>query len=117
MVKIAVALAIALVAGSSATQARTDLTVSVTPRISPAPATVRINVVVEPDDRNRVLVLEADSGDYYTSSSVELDGSNSGRLQPFTFVDLPAGDYVVTAVVFRSDGGRRKVSQDYMVTP
>jgi hypothetical protein len=116
MVKVALVLAAALVLGSSATQARMAVSITVTPRISPAPATVRINVTVEPDNRNRFLVLEADSGDFYTSSSIELDGSNAGRLQPFTFVDLPPGQYLATARVVRSDGDERRAMMEYMVT-
>ena len=65
----------------------------------PAPATVPITIAVEPGANNRALIVEADSDDYYRSSSIELDGENEKRLHLVEFKSLPAGDYVVRAQV------------------
>jgi len=96
--------------------ARNDVAMTVTPRVAPAPATVRIMVVVEPDPMNRWLVIEAESGMFYTSSSVQLEGANSRRSHPFTFVELPPGNYELMARVLRSDGEERRAVAGYLVT-
>lgn len=103
--------------GSAPMQARPAVNLLVNPRVSPAPATVQIQVVVEPNDHNRVLMLEADSGDYYTSSTEQLDGKNSSLVHPFKFVELPAGSYTLTARVVRSDGQVERAVLDCLVTP
>jgi hypothetical protein len=64
-----------------------------------APATIPITIAVEPGANNRALIVEADSDDYYRSSSIELDGENEKRLHLVEFKSLPAGDYVVRAQV------------------
>ena len=45
-----------------------------------------------------MLVVEADSDDYFRSSAIELDGANEKRLHSVEFKNLPAGTY---------DSGRR----------
>ena len=64
-----------------------------------APATVPITVAVEPGASNRLLVVEADSDDYFRSSAVELDGENEKRLHRVEFKSLPEGQYVLRARV------------------
>jgi hypothetical protein len=113
---LAVLFALVLV-GVPAMQARPAVNVLVNPRVSPAPATVLVQVLVEPNDHNRVLMLEADSGDYYTSSTEQLDGDNSSLVHPFKFNELPAGNYVLTARVMRSDGQVVGAVLDCLVTP
>ena len=64
-----------------------------------APATVPITVAVEPGAQNRMLVVEADSEDYFRSSGVELAGENEKRLHSVEFKSLPAGEYTIRAEV------------------
>lgn len=64
-----------------------------------APATVPITVAVEPGAQNRLLVVEADSDDYFRSSAIELDGENEKRLHSVEFKSLPAGHYTLRAQV------------------
>ena len=64
-----------------------------------APATVPITVAVEPGAQNRMLVVEADSEDYFRSSGVELAGENEKRLHAVEFKSLPAGEYTIRAEV------------------
>lgn len=64
-----------------------------------APAYVPMTIAVEPGASNRALVVEADSDDYYRSSTIELDGENEKRLHTVELKSLPAGDYVVRAQV------------------
>ena len=65
----------------------------------PAPATVPVTIAVEPGADNRTLIVEADSDEFYRSSSIDLDGENEKRLHLVEFRSLPAGDYVVRAQV------------------
>ena len=51
----------------------------VTPSKSMAPATIRVRVGVAPDADNRVLNVIADSGAYYRSSEIQLDGDRARR--------------------------------------
>ena len=67
-----------------------------------APATVPVTIAVEPGARNRALVVEADSDDYYRSSLVELDGDKEKRLHLVEFKSLPAGEYTLRARVMAS---------------
>jgi hypothetical protein len=64
-----------------------------------APATVPMIVAVEPAARNRMLVVEADSDDYFRSSAIELEGENEKRLHSVEFKSLPAGSYEIRARV------------------
>jgi hypothetical protein len=64
-----------------------------------APATVPITIAVEPGEKNRILVVEVDSDDYFRSSGVELDGEKEKRLHSLEFKSLPAGEYTLRAQV------------------
>jgi hypothetical protein len=94
------------------------LTMAVTPSKSMAPATVRVRVSVEPAAENRVLSVIADSGEYYRSSDIELDGERSPRTIVFTFPGLPGGSYTVQGLL-RDENGRRcaSVIEEIRVVP
>jgi len=64
-----------------------------------APATVPMVIAVEPAARNRMLVVEADSEDYFRSSAIELEGENEKRLHSLELKSLPAGTYEIRARV------------------
>ena len=64
-----------------------------------APATVPITIAVEPGEKNRILVVEVDSENYFRSSGVELDGEKEKRLHSLEFRSLPAGEYTLRAEV------------------
>ncbi len=106
--------ALAVLAGAPA-KAKDMVAVRVSPNIAIAPATVRVVVTVEPEADNRELELVADSGVFYTSSTVQLDGSKAPRLQSFVFKELPAGTYEVFARVVQKNGDRRQATAEYMV--
>lgn len=78
----------------------------VTPQSTPSPGTVRATAFVEPNDENVELVLVADSGTYYSSSTVALDGEQAPRTHTTVLKHLPPGEYEVTASVERADGDR-----------
>jgi hypothetical protein len=115
MVRAAVVVAACAVLGSASATAREMVAVRVTPNLSIAPATVRVVVTVEPDADNRELELVADSGLFYTSSTVQLDGSKAPRLQWFVLTELPSGAYEVSARVVQKNGGTRRATTSYTV--
>lgn len=92
------------------------VSVRANPSVSMAPATVQLSVTVQPDARNRLLTVMTDSGQFYRSSEMPLDGENSSRVQVFTFKNLPAGEYLVSARVGRDDGSDRVAETQLMVT-
>jgi methionine-rich copper-binding protein CopC len=67
------------------------------------PATVRITVAVEPDAKNRVLVVQADGDRLFRSSQVSLEGDKEQRIHTVEFKNLPAGYYTVRAEVMSQD--------------
>lgn len=92
------------VASGGATEDR--LRIDVFPRMSVAPAVVRIRAIVTPDAANRALQIVAESGAYYRSSMVPLDGANAAAITEMTLKNLPGGDYDVTVVLVDADGRR-----------
>ncbi len=96
-------LAVFLLAASSI-GAGSALTVHLTPHFATAPASLMVTVAVPENAANRALEIEADSGSFYRSSSIQLDGDKARKVQQFTFTDLPAGEYQVTARLVTTRG-------------
>jgi hypothetical protein len=69
-----------------------------------APATIRVRLVVEPSADNRALNVIADSGGYYRSSEIQLDGDRAPRLLVVEFPSLPGGSYTVQGMLTDSSG-------------
>lgn len=68
-----------------------------------APASFRIRVRIEPDERNRKACVGIDAESFYRSSCWDVDGDSA----PTTWVDyrdVPAGEFVIVAALVRSDG-------------
>jgi hypothetical protein len=91
------------------------LTMVVSPNKSMAPATIRVRLGVEPASENRILDVVADSGDFYRSSEIPLDGEHAPHTIVVEFPSLPAGAYTVRGMI-RDSGGHRCASVDQEVT-
>jgi hypothetical protein len=63
-----------------------------------------------PSDENRSLEVVAESGEFYRSSEVQLEGATAPAAMSFEFRDLPGGDYHVYGILTDSAGGRRAVA-------
>jgi hypothetical protein len=87
--------------------ANEPLTMAVSPAQAFAPAKLTIRVHVEPDAGNRALEVVADSGEYYRSSRIQLDGADAPRTISVEFPDLPGGDYEVRGTLINSAGRQR----------
>lgn len=95
---------IGLLAASGETGANEKLSLRVTPNVSNAPSTVVVKATVTPDAGNRWLHIEADSGAFYRSSDVQLDGDKAPMVTEIRLKGLPSGEYTVTAVLKNSAG-------------
>ena len=85
------------------------LSISVTPQVAAAPATVSIIVTVERPEENRALLVEDDSDAFYRSSLVPLEGDQAARTYTFRFRGLPSGSHLIRATVTGSTGSRATV--------
>jgi len=115
MVKRAIFLCVLAIALPSA--AGEPLAMRVSPRMALEPALLTVQTTIEADADNRELDIVAESGNFYRSSSIHLDGANAPRLNVFEFKNLPTGTYDVTSVLVGSSGRRAIVSRVFRVAP
>jgi hypothetical protein len=87
--------------------ANEPLTMAVSPLQSFAPTNLTIRVHVEPDAGNRALEVVADSGEYYRSSRIQLDGAEAARTISLEIRNLPGGDYDVRGALIDRAGRER----------
>jgi hypothetical protein len=115
--RIVLALAAVAVLDTAAGDAAEDrLRVDVYPRITTAPAAVRVRARVTPDEKNRSLEVVADGGNYYRSSLIHLDGADAATVTEMMLKDLPAGRYAVTVLLTDTDGNAARKSSEVVVT-
>src|SRR5688500_17497317 len=108
-------LALFMVFGASGTTAaKAPLAIRVTPAYAFAPANLVIRTSVEPNAENRSIEVVADSGSFYRSSMMPLEGDGSARTTTFQFRSVPPGEYEVTATVFGPDGRARAISRAHV---
>jgi hypothetical protein len=99
------------VAATAAAGANQPLAIKVSPAVSFAPANLIIRTSVEPDASNRSLEVVAESGDFYRSSTIALEGDRAAKTTRFEFRSLPPGEYEVSVVVTGADGCQRAISR------
>lgn len=80
-----------------------------------APATVIVNLAIEPDADNHRLMIEADSARFYRSSELELSGASEKRIHTIQFKNLPEGTYTLRAEVRSRTEIRGQASQELTV--
>ena len=71
-----------------------------------------VRVHVPPDDANRVLEVSADSGEYYRSSRIQLDGKDAPRTITLEFQRLPGGEYEIRGALIDSVGHARAFARE-----
>jgi hypothetical protein len=79
------------------------------------PATVQFTVAVEPNEANRTLRIEVDSGNLYRASEIALSGGGEKRLHSLAFKNLTAGHYALRAEVRSSTAVRGVAMRDIRV--
>jgi hypothetical protein len=90
------------------------LSMRVSPAVAFAPADLFIRASIEPDADNRAMEVIADSGSFYRSSAIQLEGDRAAKTNTFEFRSLPPGEYEVTAVVIGADGRRRAAARAHV---
>ncbi len=89
--------------------------ITVSPLVAFAGADLRIVVRVQPEACNRRLQLSVDAPTFYASTERQLDGVDGARAHSFSLHELPAGDYLITAVLEGNDGVRSRISRQFKV--
>lgn len=90
---------IGLLVASGPGGATEKLMLRVTPNVSAAPSTVVVQATVTRNANNRWLQIEAESGAFYRSSEVQLDGDKAPLITEVRLSNLPGGEYTVRAVL------------------
>ena len=80
------------------------LTIAVSTSQGFAPATATIRVHVTPDANNRGLEVSVDSGEYYRSSWIQLDGTEAPQTIAVEVRSLPGGNYQIRGTLVDSTG-------------
>jgi len=88
------------------------LTMAVSPVQSFAPTNLKVRVHVPSDDANRALEVSADSGQYYRSSRIQLDGKDAPRTITVEFPRLPGGAYEIRGALIDSAGHARAFARE-----
>lgn len=109
-----VAVALFLPSAASVT-ATSPLTMAVSPAQSFAPTNLTIRLHVEPDADNRALEVVAESGDYYRSSRIQLDGADAPRTTSVEIRHLPGGIYEVRSVLIDNTGRERASARTQVI--
>ena len=105
--------ALAIATGDS--RAAERLSLSITPYVSNAPSDVTVRAHIARDATNRWLRIEADSGTFYRSSAIELDGDRAPVVTEFRLRNLPSGEYTVAAVLRNSIGEETTATRTVLV--
>ena len=91
------------------------LRIEVTPTVSQAPAQVHIRAHVTPSSANRGLRIVADSGDFFRSSYVALDGAGAALITEANFKNLPGGEYEVTVSLVDAEGHTTSIDRRFVM--
>ncbi len=94
-----------------------QVTIAVRPAVTVARGNAQLKILVERNDRNRLLTWEIDGPNYYRSSRMELGGANAPRSWFFLVRDLPEGEYDIRATVDRSDNSQTMAVSGIKVLP
>src|SRR5205809_7648272 len=87
------------------------VSVKATPAVAFAPATLVVRATITADAHNRAIEVSADSGDFFRSSAIELEGEHAPRTNVFEFRSLPPGTYEVRARLIGDDGRQRALAR------
>ena len=105
---------VGVLASGIGTDAAAKLSLRVSPAVGTAPGYVTVTATVPPNADNRVLEIAADSGSFYRSSEIQLEGERAPLITQVTLKNLPGGEYTIV-VVLRDAAGHRTVAQSMVV--
>jgi hypothetical protein len=87
-----------------------EIKLAVSPAQSLAPANLNIRARIVPNAANRFLEIVADSGEFYRSSEISLEGDRAPATTMFEFRGLPGGEYLVYGILIDKYGHRRAMA-------
>jgi hypothetical protein len=87
-----------------------QLRIAVSPAQSFAPSNLNIRARVVPNPENRAIEVVAESGEFYRSSQISLEGDHAPATIMFEFRSVPGGEYMVYGILTDSVGHRRAVA-------
>jgi hypothetical protein len=85
------------------------------PAVAQAPAIVHVEVFIESDEDNRAIEIVVDSGEYYRSSTIALEGARAARFHTVEYRALPVGTYDVLVGLQGRDGAFRDIQRRRLV--
>jgi hypothetical protein len=91
------------------------LTIAVSPLQSFAPTNLVVRIHVAPDAGNRAIEVTADSGEYFRSSVIPLDGNEAPRTIAVELRSLPGGDYQVQGTLIDNAGHPRASARQQVI--
>lgn len=80
------------------------LRIDVSPRFAHEPGAFRVRATVPRQASNRSLHVVAESGEYYRSSLIPLDGENAAMITELFLQNLPKGAYQVSVILTEATG-------------
>jgi hypothetical protein len=92
---------------AQADKAADEVTLRLTPRFVSAPGYLRSLIRVTPNAQNRVMRVAIDSGNYYRSSDIQLEGAAAATSHFMDWKEVPAGKYELTVEVIDATGDTR----------
>jgi hypothetical protein len=107
MVRLPTATFVLLMTAGLPLAAGEHMTMSIAPRHSFAPANLTIRVRMQPEAADRWLEIVADSGEFFRSSAIPLEGERSASTVLVEYRDVPSGEYAVLGIV-RDGAGRER---------
>jgi hypothetical protein len=107
--------AVGSTAGDGQAGATEKLTLWVTPSVSSAPTNLTVKATIAKDRANRWLSIAAESGSFYRSSEIQLDGDKAPAVTEIRLRNLPSGEYAITAVLRNNLGGETRVQRSALV--
>ena len=105
-----------LTAGHTSGSAQGKLQLQLSPTITMAPAYVTVRAIVEHNSENRMLEIVADSASFYRRSVVDLDGDRAPKVNELRLIDIPGGEYDVSATLYDMHGDKTVVRRTLMVS-
>ena len=94
--------------------AKEALSIRVSPATAFAPANLVVRTSIDPDAANRAVEIVADSGEFYRSSLVPLDGERAPKTSTLEFRGCPPGQYEVIAGLIGVDGRARAIARAHV---
>jgi hypothetical protein len=88
-----------------------QLRIAVSPAQSFAPSNLNIRARIVPNAENRALEVIAESGEFYRSSQIPLEGDRAPATIMFEFRGLPGGEYEVYGILTDGAGRHRAIAK------